>query len=250
MFNKLILAASALLATSFVADASMAPSYPSPGTVWKSGQQYDILWADDNAAPSIASGWKDFKIDFMTGDNSQQVFLSNVASNLDGTKISKFTWTAPEVKPNAAVYFFMFSNGKDSAWTTRFGITGADGVLAEPEHATQPTGEKIPWGTGALASGGGNSTASGNSTQSAVSSSASAAASGAASSPAVSAASDASSSVAASSSASGASGASAAGSSSSASAAASSDKAENGAGSLARPLAGFAIAAVAAGILI
>ncbi|CAO3585989.1 unnamed protein product [Absidia cylindrospora] len=244
MFNKLILAASALLATSFVVDAAMAPSYPSPGTVWKS--------ADDNTAPSIASGWKDFKIDFMTGDNSQQVFLSNVATNLDGTKISKFTWTAPEVKPNAAVYFFMFSNGKDSAWTTRFGITGADGVLAEPEHATQPTGEKIPWGTGALASGSSNTTASGNSTQPAVSSSPSAAASGSAvsSSGAAAAASDASSSVPASSSGSDASGISAAGSSSSASAAAASEKANSGAGSLARPLTGLAIAAVAAGVLI
>jgi hypothetical protein len=28
-----------------------------------------------------------------------------------------------------------------SAWTTRFGITGADGQLATPEHATQPTGK-------------------------------------------------------------------------------------------------------------
>lgn len=44
MFNKLILAATALLASSLLSEATMAPSYPSPGTVWKSGQQYDILW--------------------------------------------------------------------------------------------------------------------------------------------------------------------------------------------------------------
>ncbi|SAM00483.1 hypothetical protein [Absidia glauca] len=243
MLNKLILAATALLATSLVTEASMAPSYPSPGTVWKSGQQYDILWADDGTSPSITSGWKDFKIDFMTGDNNQQVFLSNVASNLDGTKITKYTWTAPEVKPNAAIYFFMFSNGAgQSAWTTRFGITGADGQLATPEHATQPTGEKIPWGVGALASGAGNSTATpaGNATEPAVAASSSSAS--------VSVANAAASASPATES----SAAPAAGQSSSAavSPAAASSKPSNGAGSLTRPLAGIAMAAVAAGILI
>ncbi|KAI8340094.1 hypothetical protein BC941DRAFT_240279 [Chlamydoabsidia padenii] len=244
MFNKLLLAASALLATSFVADASMAPSYPSPGTVWKSGQQYDILWADDGASPSIASGWKDFKIDFMTGDNNQQVFLSNVASNLDGTKITKYTWTAPEVKPNAAIYFFMFTNGAgQSAWTTRFGITGADGQLATPEHATQPTGEKIPWGVGALASGG--SSVAANSTSPAPSSSAPVSVANAAAT--VSPSSDASAAAATTD-------ASAAATTDASPAAASvspstASKPSNGAVSLTRPLAGIAMAAVAAGIL-
>ncbi|KAI8343171.1 hypothetical protein BC941DRAFT_410599 [Chlamydoabsidia padenii] len=242
MLNKLLLAATALLASTLLSEATMAPSYPSPGTVWKSGQQYDILWDDDKTSPSIATGWKDFKIDFMTGDNNQQIFLTNVASNLDGTKITKYTWTAPEVKPNAAIYFFMFTNAAgDSAWTTRFGITGADGQLATPEHATQPTGEKIPWGVGALAAGGNSTAPAGNSTQPATSAASSSASVSSSSSSAA-----ASSSVVVSTSPSSDS-ASVAGGSSSASAA----KPSNAAGTLTRPLAGgFAMAAVVAGLLL
>ncbi|KAI8092659.1 uncharacterized protein BX664DRAFT_327837 [Halteromyces radiatus] len=240
MFNKLILAATTLLASSFVADASMAPSYPSPGTVWKAGQQYDILWADDSTSPSIASGWKDFKIDFMTGDNNNQIFITNVASNLDGTKISKYTWTAPEVNPNSAIYFFMFTNtAGNSAWTTRFGISGPNGELTPPEHATQPTGEKIPWGVGALASGNSTSSAS-NSTQSSIASSASASVSVSASSSPVSASSSPSASASPA----------AASSSGTSTAAAASNKPSNAAGSLTRPLAGVAMAAAAACMLI
>ncbi|KAI8060896.1 hypothetical protein BC940DRAFT_311090 [Gongronella butleri] len=222
MLSQLILAATALVASSFTAEATMAPSYPSPGTTWKEGQQYTILWADDGTSPSIAQGWKSFKIDFMTGDNNNQTFLENVASNLDGTAISNYTWTAPAVNPHSAIYFFMFTNSAGQmAWTTRFGITGADGQLTAPAHATQPTGEKIPWGTGALVAGGAsNSTASSAAASSAPASS-SAAASGSASV------------------------------SSSGSAAAASSSTKSGAATLTRPVAaGVAVAAVAAGLLL
>ncbi|KAI7898184.1 uncharacterized protein BX663DRAFT_269628 [Cokeromyces recurvatus] len=131
--------------------ANMAPSYPEPGTVWKSGNSYEITWVNDKHSPSIAKAWKDFRIDFMTGDNMNQKFLINVAKNLDGTKIKSFNWTVPEVEPHAAIYFFKFSNGKgQDAWTTRFAITGQDGKLFRPQKSTQPDGAKIPWGIGKL----------------------------------------------------------------------------------------------------
>ncbi|ORX58989.1 hypothetical protein DM01DRAFT_1381602 [Hesseltinella vesiculosa] len=220
MFNKLIVAATALLASTMVVDATMAPSYPSPGTVWNTGQQYTITWADDGTAPSIASGWKNFKIDFMTGDNDNQTFLTNVASNLDGATLTSFTWTAPSVSPQSAIYFFMFSNNAGQmAWTTRFGITN-DGKLVAPQFASQPNGAKIPWGNGQLASAVSNTTASASASSAPSSSVAPSAASSAASSGAA------------------------------ASASSSTTTKANSAG-ITRPLtAGVAIAAVAAGLLI
>jgi hypothetical protein len=144
-----IIVASTILST--LVSANMAPSYPEPGTIWKTGQEYQITWFNDKKSPSIEKGWRNFKIDFMTGDNNRQKFLKNVAENLDGRTVKTFNWTAPEVEPNAAVYFFMFTNEKgEHAWTTRFGIAGADGKLVKPEHATQPDGANIPWGVGKL----------------------------------------------------------------------------------------------------
>ncbi|KAI9302890.1 hypothetical protein BJ944DRAFT_269236 [Cunninghamella echinulata] len=242
MFSKLIIAATALLASSAIVDANMAPSYPSPGTVWKAGQQYEILWGDDGQSPNMATGWKNFKIDFMTGDNIQQVFITNVASNLDATKATKFAWTAPEVAPYSAVYFFKFTNtAGDSAWTTRFGITGADGQLVAPEHATQPGGEKIPWGVGALANGGG---AASNTTSSTSTISAASASSTVVTSPSSTPSTD-------STPKDGKDNAnpSTNNKDSTTSANNSSAKPSNDAGSLARPLAGMAIALVAAGLL-
>ncbi|KAG1463180.1 hypothetical protein G6F56_005342 [Rhizopus delemar] len=110
---------------------------------------------DDKTGPE----WSKFKIDFMTGDNHNQKFLKNVAANLDATSnVSSLHWVAPQVEPNAAIYFFMFTNEKgEHAWTTRFGITGLDGKLSPPQHDTQPDGKKIPWGVGKLLKSG-NST--------------------------------------------------------------------------------------------
>ncbi|KAL0076786.1 hypothetical protein J3Q64DRAFT_1840633 [Phycomyces blakesleeanus] len=155
VFANTLLATSALIMAAFSSvQASIAPSYPSPGTVWTEGKEYEILWADDGTSPSLSSGWSNFTIDFMTGDNLQQTRLSTVATGLNGAKASSYKWTAPTVTPHAAIYFFMFTNGADgSAWTTRFGIVGADGALAEPTNSTQSDGSKIPWGTGSLAKG-------------------------------------------------------------------------------------------------
>ncbi|KAI8639395.1 hypothetical protein BD408DRAFT_446055 [Parasitella parasitica] len=129
----------------------MAPNYPEPGTIWKSGQSYDITWFNDKQSPPMEKNWRKFKIDFMTGDNNSQKFLKNVARDLDASTIKSFNWTAPEVEPHAAVYFLMFTNEKgQNAWTTRFGIAGPDGKLVKPENAIQPDGAKIPWGVGKL----------------------------------------------------------------------------------------------------
>ncbi|KAG1148806.1 hypothetical protein G6F37_000953 [Rhizopus arrhizus] len=133
------------------AKANMAPSYPEPGTVWRSGEQYKIVWYDDKNLPSTSSEWRKFKIDFMTGENNRQKFLKNVAFGLDATKSNSLSWIAPEVEPHAPIYFFMFTNEKgDRTWTTRFSIVGSDGKLDAAEHDTQPDGTKVPWGVGKI----------------------------------------------------------------------------------------------------
>ncbi|KAI8883390.1 hypothetical protein K501DRAFT_139970, partial [Backusella circina FSU 941] len=146
-----LIVATAAVAWIVQVNAGMAPSYPEPGTVWKTGQTYQIVWEEDKSKPSITEGWKDFKIDLMTGDNIQQKFLMNVATGLDGKKKKEYSFKAPEVHPPSAVYFLMFTNDKgDNAWTTRFAITGEDGELVAPENAEQPDGATIPWGIGKL----------------------------------------------------------------------------------------------------
>ncbi|CAO3642595.1 unnamed protein product [Mucor fragilis] len=149
----MILTRFALVASSFCyyVHANMAPNYPEPGTIWKSGQSYEITWFNDKQSPPMEKSWNKFKIDFMTGDNNSQKFLKNVARGLDAKTVKSFNWTAPEVEPHAAVYFLMFTNEKgQNAWTTRFGIAGPDGKLVKPENAVQPDGAKIPWGVGKL----------------------------------------------------------------------------------------------------
>ncbi|ORY91186.1 hypothetical protein BCR43DRAFT_498666 [Syncephalastrum racemosum] len=136
------------------AHANMAPSYPEPGTVWTAGKEYEILWEDDGVKPDMKK-WKNFKIDLMTGDNNDQKFLTNIASNITSPKPMSLKYTAPDVEPHAPIYFLMFTNEDgESAWTTRFAIVGTDGKQEQPAHATQPQGEKIPWGVGKLLSSG------------------------------------------------------------------------------------------------
>ncbi|GAA5796852.1 hypothetical protein EDC94DRAFT_655412 [Helicostylum pulchrum] len=137
----------------YVVVADMAPNYPEPGTIWKSGTEYEISWFDDKKAPSISKAWTNFKIDFMTGDNNNQRFLKNVARDLDASQLDSINWTAPVVKPHSAIYFLMFTNEKgDNAWTTRFAITDEEEKLTKPQHAAQPDGAKIPWGVGRMVS--------------------------------------------------------------------------------------------------
>ncbi|KAI9254856.1 hypothetical protein BY458DRAFT_480647 [Sporodiniella umbellata] len=136
-----------LLVSSFgyFVQAGLAPTYPEPGTVWRAGQEYKIIWKDDK----VGTDWKKFKIDFMTGDNHNQKVLKSVAVDVEGDKVSTMAWVAPQVDPPSAIYFFMFTNEKgEHSWTTRFGITGSDGKLVPAEHELQSDGAKIPWGVG------------------------------------------------------------------------------------------------------
>ncbi|KAL9549715.1 hypothetical protein PS6_005921 [Mucor atramentarius] len=89
----------------------------------------------------------------MTGSNDVQTKLQTVATKVPANQL-KYSFVAPQVSPNSAIYFFMFT-GSDgvSAWTTRFGIAGADGKLVAETEKTQPNGDAIPWGTGKLLSG-------------------------------------------------------------------------------------------------
>ncbi|KAI8881699.1 hypothetical protein K501DRAFT_188401 [Backusella circina FSU 941] len=140
---KSFAAASIALAASFIhVDAAVAPTYPQPGAIQNVGQAFDITW------------------NFMTGSNDNQTVLQNVAKGVKPTDL-KYTYTAPAVDPNSAIYFFMFTGSKgDVAWTTRFGIAGADGKLTPEPEAKQPSGDAIPWGNGKLASGASGAAAS------------------------------------------------------------------------------------------
>ncbi|KAG0164182.1 hypothetical protein DFQ28_002526 [Apophysomyces sp. BC1034] len=121
--------------------ATLSPSIPEPGTVWTAGEEYEITWEEDQMKPSIAEGWKKFKIDLMTGEDEDQILLTNVASNLKGSGSMSYTWKVPDVSPHAPIYFLMFTSDKgENAWTTRFSIVNEDNQQEEPEKPTQPNG--------------------------------------------------------------------------------------------------------------
>ncbi|KAL9537364.1 hypothetical protein MBANPS3_011843 [Mucor bainieri] len=142
---KTFLASSVALIVAFAnVEAAVSPTYPSPGTIQVEGQSYDITWTFDG---------KDPKTTYTIGSNDVQTKLETVATKVPASQL-KYSFVAPQVSPNSAIYFFMFT-GSDgvSAWTTRFGIAGADGKLVAETEKTQPNGDAIPWGTGKLLSG-------------------------------------------------------------------------------------------------
>ena len=82
-------------------------------------------------------------------------FSYTAVASFDGTDTTKTTYSypCPEVVPNSAIYFYQFNTPaapKNLTWTTRFTIAAADGSTTPPANATQPNGDKIPWGIGAL----------------------------------------------------------------------------------------------------
>ncbi|KAI9306135.1 hypothetical protein BJ944DRAFT_178772 [Cunninghamella echinulata] len=136
--------------TSMLVKADMAPSYPEPGTIWQEGEEYDITWENDGNEPNMNSTWNDFRIDLMTGDDDNQVFITTIADNLTATDM-KYHYKAPTVEPHAPIYFLMFTSATgENAWTTRFAIVGQDKRQDVPENAAQPNGNKIPWGVGKI----------------------------------------------------------------------------------------------------
>jgi len=137
-----LLASSALLAR-----AAVNPLTPSPGDVFNEGSTCRIAWAVDTTGD-----WKTLNIQLMTGDNIDMVHLTTVAT-VDGTTRNSFTYPCPDVTVNSAIYFYQFStpDSSERLWTGRFAIASSSGDITPPSEPTQPNGEDIPWGIGALA---------------------------------------------------------------------------------------------------
>ncbi|KIM90265.1 hypothetical protein PILCRDRAFT_811987 [Piloderma croceum F 1598] len=148
MFPSLALAV--LFASSVLVAADPDPTTPGTDAVYKAGTPCPIAWTVDSTGV-----WKTMTIQLMTGDNLNMVPLTTVSSTVDATNPSAatFSWTCPEVIPNAAIYFYQFTTpaSNNTLWTTRFGISSDSGAITAPPNNTQPNGEKIPWGKGALA---------------------------------------------------------------------------------------------------
>ncbi|KAF8468042.1 hypothetical protein DFH94DRAFT_776794 [Russula ochroleuca] len=136
-----------VLSMALVALADPVPSSPSPGQIFNAGSTCQIAWT-----PDTTGLWKTMNIQLMTGDNLQMVALTTVATAVDGTASpGTFSYPCPAVTPNSAIYFYQFShNASDLLWTGRFAIADATGATTPPPNATQPDGEAIPWGKGAL----------------------------------------------------------------------------------------------------
>lgn len=139
------------LVTLFAALAARAdpdPSEPGPGSVYNEGSTCHISWD-----PDTSGTWKTMNIELMCGDNYNMIHLTTVAT-VDGTDTTKtsYDYPCPEVTPNSAIYFYQFTSpdSSDTLWTTRFAIADADGKTTPPANQTQPNGDDIPWGVGAL----------------------------------------------------------------------------------------------------
>ncbi|CAE6334603.1 unnamed protein product [Rhizoctonia solani] len=132
------------------AAAAPNPTEPSGASVFNVGQQCSIKWDAD------ATGtWKDMSIQLMTGDNWNMIHITTIAQNIDATDATKntYTYTCPDVTPNSQIYFYQFSSPSDPKnllWTTRWTLASASGETTPPSETTQPNGDKIGWGKGAL----------------------------------------------------------------------------------------------------
>jgi len=148
LFSTLIFVSASFLAV----QADVFPNFPA-GDIINAGTPCAIKWAGDTNATTLATGaWKQMTIELMTGDNLAMVHLTTVATGQDGTTDGSFSWTCPEVTPNADIYFYQFRapGTPDYQWTTRFTIASDSGATVAPANATQPDGSAPAWGTGAL----------------------------------------------------------------------------------------------------
>ncbi|KAF9058783.1 hypothetical protein BDP27DRAFT_1240276 [Rhodocollybia butyracea] len=128
---------SIILAGSILARADVLPSTPNTANA---GSTCVITWAGDT---NSTSNWSNMAIEFMTGDNEAMVFLTTVATGLDGTTSGSYSWKCPEVEPYSAIYFYQFISPletENKAWTTRFAIASPSGTTTAPPNATQPDG--------------------------------------------------------------------------------------------------------------
>ncbi|KAL0240179.1 hypothetical protein I308_106727 [Cryptococcus tetragattii IND107] len=133
-----------------LAQATITPTSPDGSTTVKVGDTIEALWTADST-----DGWTDVEIQLMTGDNLAMVPLAAVATGIDGTSATSFSFVAPDVSPYSKIYFLQFTNGGNmtgATWTTRFTIAGADGSTTEPTNSTDFHGQTVEWGTGQLLS--------------------------------------------------------------------------------------------------
>jgi len=135
-----------ILSLVLVALADPTPSEPNPGNVFKEGNNITATWTPDSTGV-----WKTMNIQLMTGDNLQMVPLTTVGTVDGTTSPGTYSFLCPAVTTHAAIYFLQFSyDATHVLWTGRFAITDASGAIVSPPNATQPNGQPIPWGTGAL----------------------------------------------------------------------------------------------------
>ncbi|KAI9509138.1 hypothetical protein F5148DRAFT_1148522 [Russula earlei] len=134
------------LSLAFVALADPIPTGPSPGQVFTEGSACTINWT-----PDTTGNWKIMNIELMTGNNFNMVHLTTVAT-VDGTASpGTFSYPCPPVTLHAPVYFYQFSHSATNLlWTGRFAISNQTGATEPAPNPTQPNGQAIPWGTGAL----------------------------------------------------------------------------------------------------
>lgn len=139
----------AAFASAFLVRADVVPSEPSPGAVYHEGQPCPISWGGDTSSTTL---WKNMNIQLMSGDNFDMIPVTTVATNQDGTTAGHFQYPCPNVIPNAAIYFYQFSAplASNKTWTGRFTIASPTGDTTPPANSTQPDGENIAWGVGAL----------------------------------------------------------------------------------------------------
>ncbi|KAG8771191.1 hypothetical protein FRC12_003802 [Ceratobasidium sp. 428] len=151
MLSSSKVAVAAIVATvAGVVSAAPNPTEPSSTSVFNVGKDCTIKWDVDSTGT-----WKQMNIQLMTGDNWNMIPVTTVAQNIDATDATKntFSYTCPEVTPTSAIYFYQFSspaNATDLLWTTRWTMAGPNGETTPPTETTQPDGQKIAWGKGAL----------------------------------------------------------------------------------------------------
>lgn len=150
MFTSIKFAAGIVAVVAGVVSAAPNPTEPSSTSVFNVGGTCSIKWDADSTAK-----WKSMSIQLMTGDNWNMIPITTVAQDIDATDATKnsFTYTCPEVTPTSAIYFYQFSSPSEPTnllWTTRFTIADASGKTTTPTETTQPDGQSIPWGKGAL----------------------------------------------------------------------------------------------------
>ncbi|KAI0367622.1 hypothetical protein BV20DRAFT_552646 [Pilatotrama ljubarskyi] len=166
--------------------SGVTPTAPGPSDVFNEGANCTFSWTPDPSGTwkqtdvELMTG-DNFNMVFVTseysvrsvqsvvprparaagGDSEEMLMIARAracaiaVASFDGTdaSLTTFSYPCPDVEPNAAIYFYQFTSPSapaDRFWTTRFAIADAQGKVAPPTNATQPDGQPIPWGTGAL----------------------------------------------------------------------------------------------------